>query len=278
MKSLSILSNKGGVGKSSIAVNLAMYFTKIGKKVCLLDLDFHGPSIMTFFKKNPKVKWLNNYLFGSEPLYNCLQLHAKYLNFPGSLLIGFADPTPESIQSVIIIDKKESFKMLQGLVDLKKAITHDYSIDYLILDCSPGTGYATINAMLLTDVSLFVIKLSNADILGTTSMVTALQEHLKTRVFVLANQIPDEMVRNEEITHKMKQLIEKRFSREIGNNQAEFLGWIPTDLELQKAELLETMKMLQNLEYSRIIYTLNQPDHIFSTTLIRIIPKIFGGD
>lgn len=278
MKSLSILSNKGGVGKSSIAVNLAMYFAKIGKKVCLLDLDFHGPSIMTFFKKNPKVKWLNNYLFGSEPLYNCLQLHTKYLNFPGSLLIGFADPTPESIQSVIIIDKKESFKMLQGLIDLKKAITHEYSIDYLILDCSPGTGYATINAMLLTDVSLFVIKLSNADILGTTSMVTALQEHLKARVFVLANQIPDEMARNEEITHQMKQLIEKRFSREIGNNQAEFLGWIPTDLELQKAELMETMKMLQNLEYSRTIYTLNQPDHIFSTTLIRIIPKVFGGD
>ena len=75
------------------------------------------------------------------------------------------------------------------------------------------------------------------------------------------------------MTRQMKNLIENRFTDE---RRAEFLGWIPTDLELQKAEFESAFKTLQNLESSRIIYTHAIPDHIFSKTLTEIIPKVFG--
>lgn len=44
-KNIVVLSGKGGVGKSSISVNLAYALMKKGKKTGLLDVDLHGPSI-----------------------------------------------------------------------------------------------------------------------------------------------------------------------------------------------------------------------------------------
>lgn len=86
MKTLGILSNKGGVGKTSIAVNIAVQLSKDGKNVCLLDNDFQGPSLMTFFDK--KVKWINYYMSGDELLENCLQeIDPTLYNLQGRLLL-----------------------------------------------------------------------------------------------------------------------------------------------------------------------------------------------
>ncbi|MFX0185640.1 MAG: MinD/ParA family protein [Candidatus Hodarchaeota archaeon] len=275
LKSLCCLSHKGGVGKTSIAVNLAVHLAKVGYKVCLLDNDFHGPSIQTFFK--PNVTWVNEYLLGNENLENCLQDVSSSLELSGKLWVGFADPTPESIQSIIRIDQKSSIRMLQNLIKLKKILTSEsYDIDYLIVDCSPGTGYSTVNVMLTTDSSLFIVKLSNADILGTSQMIAGLYKQLKNRSLVLANLIPKEAIKNTAIKDQIQALIEKRFAQDIGDKIVEFLGWIPTDLELQNIEFIEAIKTLEGKDSSRVIYTLEQPDHIFSTTLIDLIPSFFG--
>ena len=48
--------------------------------------------------------------------------------------------------------------MLQNLIKLKKGFKDKpYDIEYLIVDCSPGTGYSTVNVMLATDSSLFIV-------------------------------------------------------------------------------------------------------------------------
>ena len=277
LRSLAILSHKGGVGKSSIAVNIAVHLAKAGKRVCLLDNDFHGPSIMTFFQKNPKVSWLNEYLLGNEPMDNCLQNVAPSLNLPGKLWVGYADPTPESIQNLIRIDQKTSIKMLQNLIKLKKGFKDKpYEVEYMVIDCSPGTGYSTVNVMLATDSSLFIVKLSNADLFGTSQMIAGLYKQLKNRSLVLANLIPKRAIMSQTKKDEIQKLIEKRFTQDIGDKIVEFLGWIPTDFELQNIEFNEAVKSLQGQESSRIIYTLEQPDHIFSTTLIDLIPIFFG--
>ena len=274
-KSLGCLSHKGGVGKTSIAVNLAIHLAKIGHKVCLLDNDFHGPSMQTFFE--PKVTWINEYLLGRTDISNCLQDVSNSFNLAGNLWVGFADPTPESIQNIIRIDQKTSIQILQNLIKMKKILkSKPYEIEYLIIDCSPGTGYSTVNVMLTTDSSLFVVKLSNADILGTSQMIAGLYKRLKNRSLVIANLIPNSVVEDQTKREEIQELIEKRFTQDIGDKVIKFLGWIPTDLELQKREFREAIKTLEGHESSRVIYTHEQPEHVFSTTLIKMIPTLFG--
>jgi len=130
--------------------------------------------------------------------------------------------------------------------------------------------------MLMTDSSLFIVKLSNADIIGTSQMIAGLYKQLKNRTLGLGNLIPKRIVLGKKKKVENQKRIENRFAQDIGDKVVDFLGWIPTDSELQYIEFEEAAKTLRGKESSRVIYTLDQPDHIFSTTLIDLIPILFG--
>ncbi|MFX0170485.1 MAG: hypothetical protein ACFE9L_01065 [Candidatus Hodarchaeota archaeon] len=106
-------------------------------------------------------------------------------------------------------------------------------------------------------------------------MIAGLYKQLKNRSLVLANLIPKEAIRDISKKDQIQTLIETRFAKNIGDKIVEFLGWIPTDLELQNIEFQEAIKTLEGKDSSRVIYTLEQPEHIFSTTLIDLIPRFF---
>ncbi len=174
------------------------------------------------------------------------------------------------------MDKDTSIKMLRKYFQMKKELISDpYNIDYLIIDCSPGAGFSTINVMVATDSSLFVIKISNADILGTSQMISALYQELKSRTLVIANLIPEDFIQNEMKTQETQQLVEKLFAKDIGNKHISFLGWIPQDYRVLNYEFEQALKTIQGEESSRIIFTADQPEHIFSQKIIELIPVLF---
>jgi ATP-binding protein involved in chromosome partitioning len=117
-----VLSGKGGVGKSTVAVNIAVALRMAGKRVGLLDVDIHGPSIPTMLRLEGTS--LQN---GADGL---LPIDAEGLKV---MSLGFLLPDPD--QAVIWRGPLKMGAIKQFLKDVAWG-----DLDYLIIDSPPGTG------------------------------------------------------------------------------------------------------------------------------------------
>ena len=117
---LMISSAKGGVGKSTFAINLTFALQKKGKKVGLLDADIHGPSLPKMIGLNEKPKTDGKFLFPLE------KYGAQFMS------LGFLvdEKTPMIWRGPMVIS---AIKTLT-----EKVVWKD--LDYLIVDMPPGTG------------------------------------------------------------------------------------------------------------------------------------------
>ncbi len=276
MKSLAILSNKGGVGKTSIAVNIAFYLAKQGKRVFLLEHDFQGPSLMNYFP--PTVNWINNYFYGKESLCKCIQeIDPEYYNLQGSLFVAYANPSHDSIKSLLIVDTKKSLVMLQNLLKLTMKLKSEiYRIEYFIIDCSPGVSLLSVNPILIADECLFIMKISNADLYGTREMIYGIYDKLKHKSLILMNQVPEKFAHNLNKMEDLDSLIQGYFLPHDKALPIKLLGFIPADIDLLATEFEDTVSGISNSSFVRKIFIHDYPDHEFSQTLINLIPKIFG--
>ena len=115
-----VSSAKGGVGKSTFAINLTFALQKKGKKVGLLDADIHGPSLPKMIGLNDKPKTDGKFLFPLE------KYGAQFMS------LGFLvdEKTPMIWRGPMVIS---AIKTLTEKVTWK-------DLDFLIIDMPPGTG------------------------------------------------------------------------------------------------------------------------------------------
>jgi ATP-binding protein involved in chromosome partitioning len=124
-----VLSGKGGVGKSTVAVNLAVAMAREGHRVGLLDVDLHGPSV-------PRMLGLKNVqLSGLEPIRFGDRLRV--------VSIGFLLDDPG--QAVIWRGPRKYGMILQLLAEIEWG-----DLDVLVIDAPPGTGDEPLAACELT--------------------------------------------------------------------------------------------------------------------------------
>ncbi len=118
-----VLSGKGGVGKSTVAVNLAVSLGMAGYRVGLMDVDIHGPSV-------PKMLGLEGTVMLSSERGKLLPADLGGLKV---MSIGFL--LPGEAEAVIWRGPAKASAIRQFVGEVEWG-----DLDYLVIDCPPGTG------------------------------------------------------------------------------------------------------------------------------------------
>jgi hypothetical protein len=126
--------------------------------------------------------------------------------------------------------------------------------------------------MLVTDVNIFLVRVGNADISGSSEMIAGLTKHLENKVLILANQVPVSSIDSPEKQEELGRLILQKFKEKIKN--IHYIGAIPTDSELQQVEFNNAFETLKGFPPKRIVHILEKPEHVFSKSITAFFPKI----
>ena len=213
-----VLSGKGGVGKSTVAVNTALALSMEGFTVGLLDVDIHGPSIPTMLNlKDIKI-------MQSEKGILPVQVG------PNLKVISVAFFLQEPDQAVIWRGPMKMGVIKQFLKDVDWG-----ELDYLVVDCPPGTGDEPLSVIQLID---------NVDggVVVTTPQEVASADVRKSIAFCEKLEMPVlGVIENmsgfccphcNEITHIFREGGGKKLAEQM---KVPFLGSVPIDPAIAEA-------------------------------------------
>ncbi len=134
---IAVVNQKGGVGKSTTAVNLAATLGDEGKRVLLIDLDPQGNATSGYgLDKNRREECIYNVLLGDVPIEKLIEPVAVEHVFviPSTIQLAGAE-----------IELVSAFSRESKLKQVLQPVLGDF--DFVIIDCPPSLGLLTINAL-----------------------------------------------------------------------------------------------------------------------------------
>ena len=158
---LAVVNQKGGVGKSTTAVNLSASLADSGQKVLLVDLDPQGNATSGYgLDKNQREECIYDALLGDVPIEQLVEP----VEVEGVFVV------PSTIQLAgAEIELVSSFSRETKLKTVLQPIIGDF--DFVIIDCPPSLGLLTINALTASDGVLIPVQCEYYALEGLTKLL-----------------------------------------------------------------------------------------------------------
>ncbi len=209
---LAVTSGKGGVGKTSISVNLAIEIAKMGKRVVILDADFGLANVEV--------------MLGIRPRFGLLDLIHEHMDIrdiitKGSNDIGFISGG-SGVAELAALDN-DSIKLL--ISELGKL---DKMYDVVIIDTGAGITDSVMEFVMVSPEVLLVVTPEPTSITDAYSLLKVLRKKenfnpLYKTIHVVSNRV-NSMGEGEEIYNKINTV-----SSKFLNTKLHFLGSVPQD-------------------------------------------------
>lgn len=226
---ITVTSGKGGVGKSNTAVNLAVWFRKMGKRVIIFDADFGLANVEVMFGAMPQYN-LSDLIYGDKDIRDIITRGPMDIGFisGGSGIVSLNNLNKEQINYLI-----HSLNLLNDLCDV------------LIIDTGAGISDNVLEFVLASPEVLLVVTPDPGSITDSYSLMKALYKSPKfikdgTNIHLLANRVTSRQ-EGYAVYNKLKSIVEKFLDGHI-----ELIGQIPQDTNLEKAVRSQKIISMEN--------------------------------
>lgn len=215
---ITITSGKGGVGKSNMAVNLAIQFRRRGKRVIIFDADFGLANVEVMFGTLPKYN-LSDVIYGNMAINEIISEGPEGIGFisGGSGIVGLNDLTHDQLDGLV------------GKLSQLNLLT-----DILLIDTGAGVSESVMDFVLASPEVLLVSTPEPSSLTDSYSLVKALYKNptfqpQKTSIYLVANKVT-----SDEEAKAVYEKLSSVVSRFL-NGRLSYLGMVPMDAALEKA-------------------------------------------